>query len=63
MPVTLKIRTGWDPGNRNAVRVARIAERRGVRLLAIHGRTRACGFGGNAEYDTIREVKQRRACR
>jgi len=57
VPVTLKIRTGWDPGNRNAVRVARIAERAGVRLLAIHGRTRACGFGGVAEYDTIREVK------
>jgi tRNA-dihydrouridine synthase B len=57
VPVTLKIRTGWDPGNRNAVRVARIAERAGVRLLAIHGRTRACGFGGSAEYDTIRAVK------
>ncbi len=58
VPVTLKIRTGWDPGNRNAVRVARIAEDAGIRLLAIHGRTRACGFGGNAEYDTIRDVKQ-----
>ena len=57
VPVTLKIRTGWEPGNRNAVRVARIAEQAGVRLLAIHGRTRACGFGGSAEYDTIREVK------
>jgi len=57
VPVTLKIRTGWEPGNRNAVRVARIAEQAGVRLLAIHGRTRACGFGGTAEYDTIREVK------
>jgi tRNA-dihydrouridine synthase B len=57
VPVTLKIRTGWDPGNRNAVRVARIAEQAGVRLLAIHGRTRACAFGGTAEYDTIREVK------
>jgi len=57
VPVTLKIRTGWDPGNRNAVRVARIAEQAGVRLLAIHGRTRACGFGGTAEYDTIGEVK------
>jgi tRNA-dihydrouridine synthase B len=58
VPVTLKIRTGWDPGNRNAVRVARIAEQAGVRLLAVHGRTRACGFGGRAEYDTIREVKR-----
>jgi len=57
VPVTLKIRTGWEPANRNAVRVARIAERAGIRLLAIHGRTRACGFGGTAEYDTIREVK------
>jgi tRNA-dihydrouridine synthase B len=57
VPVTLKIRTGWEPGNRNAVRVARIAEQAGVRLLAVHGRTRACGFGGTAEYDTIREVK------
>jgi tRNA-dihydrouridine synthase B len=57
VPVTLKIRTGWDASNRNAVRVARIAESAGIRLLAIHGRTRACGFGGNAEYDTIRAVK------
>jgi len=57
-PVTLKIRTGWDPQNRNAVRVARIAEDAGVQLLAVHGRTRACGFGGTAEYDTIREVKR-----
>jgi tRNA-dihydrouridine synthase B len=57
-PVTLKIRTGWDPGTRNAARVARIAEESGIRLLAIHGRTRACGFGGEAEYETIREVKQ-----
>jgi tRNA-dihydrouridine synthase B len=58
VPVTLKIRTGWDPGNRNAVRVARIAEQAGIQLLAIHGRTRACGFGGEAEYDTIRDVKR-----
>jgi tRNA-dihydrouridine synthase B len=59
VPVTLKIRTGPSPERRNAVRVARIAEDAGVRLLAIHGRTRACGFGGHAEYDTIAEVKQR----
>jgi len=58
LPVTLKIRTGWDRENRNALRVARIAEESGVRLLAIHGRSRACGFHGHAEYDTIREVKQ-----
>jgi tRNA-dihydrouridine synthase B len=58
VPVTLKIRTGPRPERRNAVRVARIAEDCGVRLLAIHGRTRACGFGGHAEYDTIAAVKQ-----
>jgi len=57
VPVTLKIRTGWDRENRNAVRVARIAETAGVQGLAIHGRTRACGFSGQAEYDTIAEVK------
>ena len=57
VPVTLKIRTGWDSGHRNAVRVARTAERAGVRALAIHGRTRACGFSGSAEYDTIASVK------
>ena len=57
IPVTLKIRTGWDPDNRNALRIARIATEAGVQLLAIHGRTRACGFGGEAEYDTIRAVK------
>jgi tRNA-dihydrouridine synthase B len=57
-PVTLKIRTGWDPASRNAVRIAKIAEESGIRLLAIHGRTRACGYGAKAEYDTIRAVKQ-----
>jgi len=57
VPVTLKIRTGPSPQRRNAVRVARIAEAAGIRLLAIHGRTRACGFSGQAEYDTIAEVK------
>ena len=57
VPVTLKIRTGWDSNNRNAVRVAKIAEASGVQALAIHGRTRACGFSGDAEYDTIRAVK------
>jgi tRNA-dihydrouridine synthase B len=59
VPVTLKIRTGWDPSQRNALAVAHIAESAGVRALAIHGRTRACGFGGHAEYDTIAEVKSR----
>ena len=57
VPVTLKIRTGPDPARRNATCIARIAESAGVQLLSIHGRTRACGFGGNAEYDTIGEVK------
>src|ERR671919_415692 len=58
VPVTLKIRTGWDRSNRNAVKVAKIAEASGVKALAIHGRTRACGFSGDAEYDTIAEVKR-----
>ena len=57
VPVTLKIRTGWDRGNRNALNVARTAERAGIQALAIHGRTRACGFSGNAEYETIAAVK------
>ncbi len=57
VPVTLKIRTGWDRGSRNALAVARTAERAGIKALAIHGRTRACGFSGDAEYDTIAEVK------
>jgi len=57
LPVTLKIRTGPSPERRNAVRVARIAESAGVQLLAVHGRTRACGFAGRAEYDTIAAVK------
>ena len=57
VPVTLKIRTGPSPERRNAVRVARIAEDSGVQMLAVHGRTRACAFGGSAEYRTIAEVK------
>jgi tRNA-dihydrouridine synthase B len=57
VPVTLKIRTGWDRGNKNALTVARIAEQSGVKALAIHGRTRADAFSGDAEYDTIRDVK------
>jgi len=58
VPVTLKFRTGWDAANRNALKVTRIAEDSGVQLLSLHGRTRACGFSGRAEYDTIREVKR-----
>jgi tRNA-dihydrouridine synthase B len=56
-PVTLKIRTGWDREHRNALAVLKIAENAGVAALAIHGRTRACGYTGEAEYDTIRAVK------
>jgi len=57
VPVTLKIRTGWDKQNRNAIRIARIAEASGIQALAIHGRTRACAYTGEAEYDTIAAVK------
>jgi tRNA-dihydrouridine synthase B len=57
VPVTLKIRTGWDKQNRNAVRIAQIAEASGIQALAIHGRTRACAYTGDAEYDTIATVK------
>jgi tRNA-dihydrouridine synthase B len=57
IPVTLKIRTGPDPATRNAVSVARIAQAAGIRLLTVHGRTRACGFSGRVEYDTIAAVK------
>jgi len=56
VPVTLKIRTGWDRAHRNGVRIARVAEQCGVQLLAVHGRTRACLFQGDAEYDTIAEI-------
>ena len=58
VPVTLKIRTGWNKDNRNALTIARIAEENGIRSLAMHGRTRACMYTGDAEYDTIRAVKQ-----
>ncbi len=56
-PVTLKIRTGWDKTNRNALSILKIAEQSGIRALAMHGRTRACGYTGFAEYETIAEVK------
>lgn len=58
VPVTLKIRTGWDKQNRNAVQIAKMAEDIGVQALAMHGRTRACAYMGEAEYDTIAAVKQ-----
>lgn len=57
VPVTLKTRLGWDPDNRNIGRVARLAENCGIQALAIHGRTRACGYGGEASYDLIRQIK------
>ncbi len=58
VPVTLKIRTGWDTDNRNCIEIAQLAERCGIQALTIHGRTRACLFNGDAEYDSIRTVKQ-----
>jgi tRNA-dihydrouridine synthase B len=58
VPVTLKIRTGWDKNNRNAIAIARMAEDLGIQALAMHGRTRACAYMGDAEYDTIAAVKQ-----
>ncbi|MGH8158511.1 MAG: tRNA dihydrouridine synthase DusB [Rhodanobacter sp.] len=57
VPVTLKIRTGWDRQNRNALNIARIAEDSGIAALAVHGRTRADKYEGDAEYDTIAAVK------
>ncbi len=58
IPVTLKIRTGWDMHSRNAVAIAQIAENAGIAALTIHGRTRACKFDGQAEHETVRKVKQ-----
>ncbi|NJD08386.1 MAG: tRNA dihydrouridine synthase DusB [Methylococcaceae bacterium] len=57
VPVTLKIRTGWDPAKRNAVAIARIAQESGIAALTVHGRSRACGFSGPVEYHTIGDVK------
>lgn len=58
VPVTLKIRTGWDRDNKNGITVARIAEDSGITALAVHGRTRADLYTGDAEYDTIAAIKQ-----
>lgn len=58
IPVTLKIRTGWDKESKNALAIAAIAQQAGIAALTIHGRTRACKFEGEAEYETIRLVKQ-----
>ena len=57
VPVTLKIRTGWDPARRNGLAVAAIAESAGIQALSVHGRTRACGYRGEAEHDTTRAIK------
>ncbi len=59
IPVTLKIRTGWNPEHRNGPTVAAMAEDIGISALAVHGRTRACMFKGDVEYDTIAAIKQR----
>lgn len=58
IPVTLKIRTGWDKQNKNVLKIAQIAEQSGISALTIHGRTRACKFQGEAEYDGIKQVKR-----
>ncbi|TBR40932.1 tRNA dihydrouridine synthase DusB [Marinomonas agarivorans] len=58
VPVTLKIRTGWNREQQNGLRVAKMAEDIGIQAIAVHGRTRECKFKGNAEYDTIATIKQ-----
>ncbi len=58
VPVTLKIRTGWDLAHRNGAVIARIAEQAGIRALAVHGRTRACGYSGPVDYAAIHAIKQ-----
>ena len=57
VPVTLKIRTGWDPEHKNGIDIARIAEDCGIQSLAVHGRTRACRYNGVAEYETVSAIK------
>lgn len=57
IPVTLKIRTGWCPNSRNAVRIAKIAQAAGIAALTVHGRTRADAYRGSAEYETIKAVR------
>ena len=58
VPVSLKIRTGWNPDNRNGTTIAKIAEEAGVKSLAVHGRTRECMFRAEVEYDTIAAIKE-----
>ena len=57
VPVTLKIRTGSDTQHRNAISIARLAQQTGIRMLSVHGRTRACAFTGKAEHETVAEIK------
>src|ERR1700742_5108138 len=57
VPVTLKTRTGWNPANKNALRIARIAEQAGIRAIAIHGRTRTDMYQGFAEHETVAAIK------
>lgn len=58
LPVTAKMRLGWDPASRVHVEVARILEGNGARLIAVHGRTKSQGYGGQADWDAIAEVRQ-----
>lgn len=58
VPVTLKTRTGWDTENKNCVQIAKLAEDCGIQALALHGRTKACMYKGEAEYDSIKAVKE-----
>jgi len=58
VPVTLKMRTGWAPEHKNAPVIAEMAQQAGIQSLAVHGRTRSCGYKGEVEYHTIRDIKQ-----
>ncbi|CAE6919697.1 6-dihydrouridine (D) [Vibrio sp. B1FLJ16] len=58
VPVTLKTRTGWDTENKNCLQIAKLAEDCGIQALALHGRTKACMYKGEAEYDSIKAVKE-----
>lgn len=59
VPVTLKMRTGWCPDSRNALIIGTLAEKTGIQAIALHGRTRACGYHAPAEYDTIADLVSR----